>query len=69
MSTILMAGLRGLCGCGAVATSCMLMAFLHGGAGVLSQVGLAVNAVMGVTNRFAGMWGHPSSLDGLLKPV
>ncbi len=69
MSTVLMAGLRGLRGRGAVATSCALVAFLHGGAGVSSRIGLAVNAVVGVANRFAGTWGRPSSLDRLPKPA
>ncbi len=59
----------GLHGRGAVATSCALVAFLHGGVGVLSQVGLAVDTVVGVANRFAGMQGRPSSLDRLPKPA
>lgn len=47
---VLAEGSGGLRGRGAVATSCALVAFLHGDADVLSRVVLTVHTVTGVAN-------------------
>ena len=49
---VLTVGRGGPRGRGTVATSCMLVAFLRGGAEVLSRVAFAVHAVAGVVNAF-----------------
>ncbi len=48
--TVLAVSRGGPHGHGTVVTSCMLMAFLHDSAGVLTRVGLTVPAVTGVSN-------------------
>src|SRR6266702_1289721 len=55
-------GRGGLCGHGAVVTSCVLLVYLRGSAVVLSCVAFAARTVAGVANAFADMWGRPCHL-------